>query len=596
MTATGVQLDESQAQVVNALADARRIVSAGPGAGKTEVVGHLIEHLVQDGLYPEEILLISFSRAAVDVLLQRTAGVADQGRGVDIATIDSLAARIVVELSDDEPQFRGFDKTVFQAVDLLRSTDEHPLGGIRHVVVDEVQDVVGIRADFVLEILTSAASGAAGFTLLGDALQSVYDFQLGDHPMTSGRFLDEVRRRFGPDDLHLTGEYRTSANDTRSAALARISLLDLSSTARLHRLSALVADVPTLGELDGDAIEDIAAWPGRTALLCDTNIRAALVAQRANGLGLPVELAAARADPGVASWIGDLLQKCSGATCSRTDFMQLAEAKGLEVADERWRLLLLVTQGRRELSLRALGEALRSPRVPRELERGAQTNVIASTVHRAKGLEFDNVVVVDPAAWDRMGPEDPNGQAAQDDASSRRLFVALTRARSRLAQVRAVDTKDWWKERAVDGSVVWVRKAPRRGYRGPTTGILLEPWMARALGPSTGLPDLAIGTPLTWGRGEDLVTVDGQNVPSWNASAEGVLVARTGEVFGQFVSRTAGSRTMPALSLHGGRSDGTETVIGSARTGAGRNGFWTGSRISGPLTLHCNDELAEAGV
>ena len=70
------------------------------------------------------------------------------------------------------------------------------------------------------------------------------------------------------------------------------------------RLRDLSADLPPLGELDEDAVDDISAWFGTTVLLCDTNARAGLVAARFAEYGLAVELAAAATDPALAAWVG----------------------------------------------------------------------------------------------------------------------------------------------------------------------------------------------------------------------------------------------------------------------------------------------------
>ena len=126
--------------------DARLIVIAGPGAGKSEVVGERCRRLIEHDVYPEEILVISFSNVAVDVVRARTKDVVDEGRGVDCATIDSLAARVRGELEETEPRFTGFDDSIKRATRLLEDADAPVFPDVRHVIVDEVQDVVGVRA------------------------------------------------------------------------------------------------------------------------------------------------------------------------------------------------------------------------------------------------------------------------------------------------------------------------------------------------------------------------------------------------------------------------------------------------------------------
>lgn len=61
--------------------------------------------------------------------------------------------------------------------------------------------------------------------------------------------------------------------------------------------------------------------------------------------------------------------------------------------------------------------------------RRRQHGLLLLTAHRAKGLEFDHVVVLD-GGWDRVNQnEDP-------DAPRRLYYVAMTRARQRLALAR----------------------------------------------------------------------------------------------------------------------------------------------------------------
>lgn len=57
--------------------------------------------------------------------------------------------------------------------------------------------------------------------------------------------------------------------------------------------------------------------------------------------------------------------------------------------------------------------------------RGAQRDILLTTAHRAKGLEFDNAVILD-GGWDHVSKN-------EDPAAPRRLFyVAMTRARQSL--------------------------------------------------------------------------------------------------------------------------------------------------------------------
>ncbi len=421
----GPILDTDQQRVASAPADALQIVIAGPGAGKSEVVGARCRELLTHDVYPEEILVISFSNAAVDVVRARTVDVVDEGRGVDCATIDSLAARVRLELEDVEPRVQGFDRAVERATRLMEDADEPVFPDVRHVIVDEVQDVVGVRSRFVLTLLERGVHGGVGFTLLGDPMQSLFDFQedpSGGAPAEP--FLDLIRERFDVETVFLAGEYRARTREARAVADERVHLEGLADSDRLMLLRSLSADLPPLGELDEDAVEDVSAWSGSTALLCDTNARAGLVAARFAEYGLPVELAAAATDPSVTPWVGALLGVHESSTVAFDEFEAMADRADVRDPHGMWRILMRIARSSRDLDLRALATGLGARRIPAELLRAPAGAVVASTVHRAKGREFDNVVLVDPESW--------FSERDDDGPSARRLFVAMSRARSRI--------------------------------------------------------------------------------------------------------------------------------------------------------------------
>lgn len=560
-----LELDADQQRVLEARVGDRRIVLAGPGSGKSHVVGALAERFVEEGVYPEEILVVSFSRAAVDVVRRRTAHVADHEHGVETSTLDSLAARFVQDLSDEEASFTGYEASIRRATELLREhPGEGPLRDVRHIIVDEVQDVVGARAEFVLALLEHAVPGDTGFTLLGDPLQSLYDFQItARDAMRVEDFLREVRERFAVEDHHLTGDHRSRSSEVRAVVSARPGLTAMCAEDRALELRSMTAELLPLGGLDDDAAHDIAQWPGKTALLCDTNAGVALTVERLAQAGVVAEAASSLADPGFPAWFGRISAAAQSDILTFDSFREMAPGE-LDL-DEAWSLLHTITQARREVDLRKLPDGLTRHR--RTALRSPERRITVSTVHRAKGLEFDNVVVVGTDRW----------SSDSDDADSRRLFVALTRARDRLVRVNGPDSSQWRRDVAADRT--WVRSSFRN--RRARTGLIIEPSHARALGP--GPSDFAhvLGREVHWEHDGFTRDADGADVPTWLGTVDGVPVARTGEEFGRMIAGWAFTDGhLPRLE--GGRVQGEETVVG--RRGSGR-GVWVGARIAGPVTL-----------
>ncbi|GAA3691097.1 UvrD-like helicase family protein [Yimella lutea] len=567
------ELDSSQREVAEVEPETRQIVLAGPGAGKSETVGALAANLVATHkLYPEEILVISFSRAAVSVVRRRTEHVVDEGQGVRVRTIDSLAASLVEELSDSPAPFKSYDDTVLQAIALMAAGDD-VFGDIRHVIVDEVQDVVGVRAEFVLALL-EALPDDAGFTLLGDPLQSLYDFQLtDDHPMTSQQFLDSVRRRRNVAQRDLRGEYRSRTTVAGEMSRLRKELEGLDPSRRRRRVETASADLSPLGELDEDAVETIASWRGRTVLLCDTNARAALAASALARHGVRAEAVAEARDVSHPAWIALALADHQHTRIERSEFMAVAEGAGCPDVDEAWRQMRTVAGAGSGVDIRTFARQLAGLRGRDMFRRVPESPIVVSTVHRAKGLEFDNVVLVDSDDW--------SNDLGDAERMASMLYVAMSRGRDRVTKVDGIDVGRWRRAAYGDGERPWVKRPFRaRGL----LGVLMEPRMARAFGATGSGVTETLGAIVTWEETEPLIDEAGNEFPSWVASVDDEPIARTGEHFGRFMARECARGVIPRLN--GGRVDGFETALGEPRSEQpGRHGLWVAARISGSVDL-----------
>lgn len=87
-------LNKSQQEAVDHK-DGPCIVLAGPGAGKTAVLTRRTAKLVDSGVAPERILLLTFTRAAAHEMLERAKTLNSLCEKVDGGTFHSLATRIV---------------------------------------------------------------------------------------------------------------------------------------------------------------------------------------------------------------------------------------------------------------------------------------------------------------------------------------------------------------------------------------------------------------------------------------------------------------------------------------------------------------------
>jgi DNA helicase-2/ATP-dependent DNA helicase PcrA len=105
-------LNPPQLEAVTTL-DGPVIVIAGAGSGKTRTLVYRVAKLVEAGVPPENILLLTFTRKAAAEMLERAAGLADERcKDVSGGTFHSLAHRILRSHAD----LLGFD-TSFTILD-----------------------------------------------------------------------------------------------------------------------------------------------------------------------------------------------------------------------------------------------------------------------------------------------------------------------------------------------------------------------------------------------------------------------------------------------------------------------------------------------
>ncbi|MBD7949740.1 UvrD-helicase domain-containing protein [Oerskovia rustica] len=579
-----MNLDPSQVAAVEVDAEARQIVVAGPGSGKTEVVSALIEHLIEEkDLEPtSEILVISFSNAAVHAATARLAR-----KGLDpvtVQTMDSLALEILRDVSDVDTTELSFDRRVEAATQILREEGWDRLDELRHLVVDEVQDVVGRRADFLLALL-DVLDEDAGFSLIGDLAQAIYDFQLDDRSgTTSADLLGQASTKGVVEEKVLTGQYRARTRDAKGAARLRAAVL-----AGADDLDDFEADVVHAGGVP-DVVRLAQGWDGTTAFLTETNGQAMLVAREIGEAGGLARLRR-RADQRVlARWVVESLADWRPVSIRREElFDRLGPFAVRHDPADLWRALRAVTGARgNELDLSRLVRRIAGTRpIPPQLLHQQDDGLIVSTVHRAKGLEFDNVVLVDFARFGR--------QERDLEAERRRRFVALTRARDRI--VRA------------DG-------APRRvfkhhderwylgGYKNwQTFGFELRTSDLDTTAPPgddlTGTQE-HLATKVRTGDALELVLDPGRStlrIPTYTVLHDGVVVARTAESFGTALARRVGpaerrrAGTLPWPRVSRARVEDVVTVAGEpAQDCVGRRGLWLGVTTAGMLDVEWGTE------
>ncbi len=433
MSKQEIELNDAQLEVVWAGAEERLLVIAGAGQGKTEVVVSRIDSLVQEeGLTAsDEILVLSFSRAAVSAV--RTRLDLRDVSAANVRTFDSFASVLLLD-AGIQPE-GSFDARIRRATQLLTQEQEvpYPVEALRHVVIDEVQDLVGDRADFVLALLKRLDQDA-GITALGDPLQGVFDFQLEESQSktSSDDVFNALTGSFGCERTSLGKNYRARGNMPKQVVLLGDKLRDTprnAGDAAEKLLDDLLLDLPDRGEIE-DWYDLITPPQGKkTAVLCTTNADVLRVSRYLNERSVAHAVRRQSQDFGAARWIARVLGPLPGPKERRSVIEAALEKCLQEDAESKW-AELKSAEGRTgdfdALNLLQISRLVKARALPLPLTEPDLSSVIVSTIHRAKGLEFDSVYVVTPT-W---GPEEEAWTRV------RREYVALSRARDNIFACR----------------------------------------------------------------------------------------------------------------------------------------------------------------
>jgi hypothetical protein len=612
-------LTDEQRAVVDLPWDTRLLVTAGAGSGKTHTVVRRLDALVghedpDEALEAGEILVLSFSRAAVREVRDRIARHGDRARRVRVQTFDSWAFQLLVSaFPDEEWAARGFDERIRAATDAVMkgAVEAGELGAPSHVVIDEAQDLVGDRRDLV-ETLLDHFQRSCGFTVVGDSAQGIYGFQIEDPTERAGetdRFFTWLRTSY--DDLvelHLTENFRARSAEARTALPLGPRLQNLgaasdggtAAAAALHtELRDRLLDLPGLGDLaDEFTLQTLKAYPDTCAILTRDNRQALAVSELLHEHGVDHALKRSLRDRPVPYWVAELLRRAESSTLTEARFLELLGGVPLPagVDPQRcWRSLRAVTRrtGRGLVDVAAVGRLVAEGRFPDELADPETARLIVSTVHRAKGLEFDRVIVLAPPSAAELRQQFKTELDLPSEA--RALYVALTRARQDLY---FTDRPELPIIRRVAGGENGRRYI---GGRKPYSryGIIGEPGDVCADNPpGHGTDAVATQTYLLHhvAPGHEVVLSRRHDLPLGEWESPPYALLHNGREIGEVSKRFRQelfqvqkvNRTWTPWwpdEIHGLRVDTLESVAGSpaagANTGLGDRGVWIAPRITG---------------
>jgi len=447
------------------------LVLAGPGSGKTRVLVHRIAYLIRVRREdPRDILVLTYNRhAAAEIRARLRHLVGDDASAVTVSTCHALAMRLVgASFAGSDSDKYDFDGIVLEAVRQLNGEGlskteaeaqrETLIQGYRWILVDEYQDI-GPEEYALISAVAGRSLEDAELRLslfaVGDDDQNIYAF--------AGASIDFIRRfeadyRARPE--YLIENYRSTAHIIAAAnaviapAASRMknghdiainrkrakerpggemAALDPVAQGRVQVLDCPLDDVvqakAALDELLRlSRLDPEWSW-ARTAVIARDWRRLAPVRAQAEAMGIPVELANETL-PSI--WrLREMQQFVAAMRREPTHLLGIHDLVEMKNAISANRWTDLIAEG-----IAALAHELNTKAMPvpdlvewfaewaRDV-RSEQRSLLLLTAHRAKGLEFEDVVILN-GGWDRPS------KGEDTDAPRRLFYVAMTRARRSL--------------------------------------------------------------------------------------------------------------------------------------------------------------------
>ena len=418
--------------IVMADINSRILVNAGPGTGKTHTVIERLAYIINSGeIELGHVLVLCYTNAARDVILNRLdeKGLSAEARQLVICTFDSLAWSNLTEKLECDLFALGYNGCIQKFNDKF---DMEEWSGFEYVIIDELQDLVNERAHMTLNILKALQ---CGYLLLGDRCQAIYDYDCnGTDSIGSVGFYSALEGMFGETVLRyeLIGNKRQSPELSRRSDDLREALLAFSICDANTYFQDEISNLPKSKFL-ADTFANLSNY-GTTAILTRNNGEAEWVSALLHAKNIKHNLLRSVSPrPSFNRWIADMFWDYREPRISRDAFIErymiqlnADEQSAAEIYDALISSLTIKSNGDNDyFELREFIQVLkRGHDLSPLLTNVPCSKLTVSTIHKAKGREFDHVYLLSG-----FTPSNENTEEA------RVWYVGSTRPKSRFDQL-----------------------------------------------------------------------------------------------------------------------------------------------------------------
>lgn len=422
-------LSEAQLNIVNDNTSRHIVVAAGPGSGKTRLLVHKIASLLMiEDVKHEQLLMLTFSRAAATEFAMRLRELIGKAIGyIAIKTFHSYC----FDLLGRQGSVERSASIIRDTIDRIRMNEVETSRITKTVlVIDEAQDMTADEFELITALMEK--NEELRVIAVGDDDQNIFAFRGSD-----SRYMRELITRHRARFYELPVNYRSKSNLVDFANHFALQMHGRMKTSNILAAQQGKGTISVTRHVSAKMLvpllHDIIHAPlaGSTGVLTNRNEEAMYIACLLREKGLPVRLVQTNTD-------FDLRNLDEMHTFNRMLNLHLDTTF---IDDERWE------HSCRELK-KEFEKATTSELCQNILSRFAESSprkyrsdwelfliessledfydsqgetIFVSTIHKAKGREFDNVFVL------------LNGMDMLSEEEKRKIYVAITRARTYLS-------------------------------------------------------------------------------------------------------------------------------------------------------------------
>ncbi len=422
-------LSPAQLKIITDNSSKYIVVAAGPGSGKTKVLVHkLASLLLMEDVKHEQLLMLTFSRSAATEFKKRLIKLIGNAAGfIEIKTFHSYCFDLLGKIGTIEKS----DEILKKAVEKIRNREIEANRITKTVlVIDEAQDMD--KDEFMLINTLMEQNEEMRVIAAGDDDQNIFEFRGAD-----SKYLKQLIERNKASKHELIENFRSKSNlvefsnqfvkkiSQRLKETPIISKQTENGKLKLVRYQSEDLIIPLIDDLES------AELSGRTGVLTRTNEEAVKIAGLLLKRGFHAKLI--QSNDGFS--LNNLIEVRS--------FTELLNQTGdtPTISDEDWNEATRKLEGKFRYSSKLeickniirdfkasspttkyksdLEIFIRESKLEDFISSNPET-VLVSTIHKAKGREFDNVFLM------------LENYIPSTDDEKRLIYVAMTRARNNL--------------------------------------------------------------------------------------------------------------------------------------------------------------------